>query len=268
MITPNSIKQSISSVNFRSVAKTNPTNNVSCGRIYGKMSVSKEKLSKIILCPKNKFKCKATSENSSKDTETVADILKEQKAVQESKRGKVSRPADSTDAISSALTRRFGIAGGLGWLGFLTFGVVSEQFKTRRETYIAERDTVEVTSAKEVTTASGMTYLDKVVGGGERPETGLLVGLNYILSYDDKVILDTSKRPQIVLLGRKPYKEGLCAGTDEAMRSMRAGGRRIITVPPELAFGDQGALFGEVSIPPNATVTYDLSITRVSIAPS
>ena len=38
--------------------------------------------------------------------------------------------------------------------GFLTFGVVSEQFKTRRENYIAERDTQEVTDAKIVTTGA------------------------------------------------------------------------------------------------------------------
>jgi hypothetical protein len=35
--------------------------------------------------------------------------------------------------------------------GFLTFGVVSEQFKTRRETYIAERDTKSADNAQEVT---------------------------------------------------------------------------------------------------------------------
>ncbi len=47
--------------------------------------------------------------------------------------GPTGRSADSTDWISSQLTRRFGIAGGLAWLGFLTFGAVSEQIKTRLE---------------------------------------------------------------------------------------------------------------------------------------
>lgn len=37
------------------------------------------------------------------------------------------RQADSTDWFASTLTRRFGLAGGLAWLGFLTFGVVGEQ---------------------------------------------------------------------------------------------------------------------------------------------
>ena len=41
--------------------------------------------------------------------------------------------ADSTDAVATFLTRRFGLKGGVAWLGLLTFGVVSEQAKTRWE---------------------------------------------------------------------------------------------------------------------------------------
>jgi hypothetical protein len=41
--------------------------------------------------------------------------------------------ADSTDWVASSLTRRFGIGAGLAWVGFLAFGVVSEQLKTRFE---------------------------------------------------------------------------------------------------------------------------------------
>jgi len=37
------------------------------------------------------------------------------------------RSADSTDFFATTMTRRFGLAGGLAWVGFLTFGVVSEQ---------------------------------------------------------------------------------------------------------------------------------------------
>lgn len=54
---------------------------------------------------------------------------------------KKKRQADSTDFISSALTRRFGLAGGLAWLGILSFGVISEQVKTRREVFEAEQNT-------------------------------------------------------------------------------------------------------------------------------
>ena len=40
---------------------------------------------------------------------------------------RTSEALASTDWVASSLTRRFGIAGGLAWLGILTFGVVGEQ---------------------------------------------------------------------------------------------------------------------------------------------
>mmetsp|Transcript_32770 Transcript_32770/g.71505 ORF Transcript_32770/g.71505 Transcript_32770/m.71505 type:complete len:268 (-) Transcript_32770:214-1017(-) len=202
--------------------------------------------------------------------EDVAALAAEFKASRDKEKAKQNRrKADSTDPIATAMTRRFGMAGGLAWLGVLTFGVVSEQIKTRRENFVAERDTKEVTSAKPVTTASGVTYLDKVIGGGEKVGPGLLVAISYELSVDGEVVLDAKKRPQVVLFGRKPYTTGLCAGTEEVMSTMRAGGRRIITIPPEMAFGASGARFSEKGIvPPGATVTYDLTVQRVSIPPS
>ena len=44
-------------------------------------------------------------------------------------------------APQHAFMRRFGLAGGLIWLGILTFGVVSEQIKTRLEASAERRDT-------------------------------------------------------------------------------------------------------------------------------
>lgn len=37
--------------------------------------------------------------------------------------------AESTDMIATTLTRRFGLAGGLAWVGFLAFGVIGEQVR-------------------------------------------------------------------------------------------------------------------------------------------
>lgn len=52
-----------------------------------------------------------------------------------------SRVADSTDWISSSLTRRFGLGAGLAWVGVLAFGVISEQVKTRNEVFREEQGT-------------------------------------------------------------------------------------------------------------------------------
>jgi hypothetical protein len=52
-----------------------------------------------------------------------------------------SSKVDSTDWRATSLTRRFGLGAGLAWVGFLAFGVVSEQIKTRLEVSQQEANT-------------------------------------------------------------------------------------------------------------------------------
>ena len=51
-------------------------------------------------------------------------------------------PTCTADAVATFLTRRFGLAGGLAWLGVLAFGSIGEQIKTRME--VAEEEEVRV----------------------------------------------------------------------------------------------------------------------------
>lgn len=188
------------------------------------------------------------------------------------------RTADSTDPISSSLTRRFGVAGGLAWLGFLTFGVVSEQVKTRLEVAAEERNTRDVTTAKEVVLPSGLRYTDIKIGGGQRPLRGDLLAIEMQLSLEGEVIIATRKRgrPIALVYGSRPLTGGLTRGLEEAMTTMQAGGVRRVAVPAELAYGDSGAILTPnpkkpdevVRVPPGATLTYEVELVRVSIAPS
>lgn len=94
------------------------------------------------------------------------------------RRSKSARQASSTDAVASFLTRRFGLAGGLAWLGILTFGVVSEQLKTRGEVDAAQNGGRDVANAVEVTTPSGLRVTDTRLGGGDAPRRGDLVAID------------------------------------------------------------------------------------------
>ena len=181
------------------------------------------------------------------------------------------RQAESTDAVATFLTRRFGIAGGLAWLGILTFGVVSEQIKTRLEVKRATEGTKDVV-ATEVTTASGLRYTDLRVGGGEEPVAkGLILAIRFTLREGDRVVLDTKARGKGVafIYGTRPYSGGMCRGLEEALATMRAGGIRRLTVPPELGFGEDGAVLpGGGVVDPGATLEYEVELVRVSIPPS
>ncbi|KAK9827290.1 hypothetical protein WJX81_000964 [Elliptochloris bilobata] len=168
--------------------------------------------------------------------------------------------AASTDWISSALTRRFGLAGGLLWFSFLTFGVVSEQVKTRLEVG-AEKQSEQAVNSEEVRTEHGV-FRDLTIGGGRTPERGLLVLLDYRLTAGNRVLEDTKAkgRPVLFTFGSRPPK--ICLGAEEALASMRAGGRREVVIPPGSG-QDCNSLNGEAE-----ALVYDISLLRVSVPPS
>ncbi|CAN6292210.1 unnamed protein product [Urochloa humidicola] len=192
----------------------------------------------------------------------------------------VARPkraggADSTDWVASSLTRRFGIGAGLAWAGFLAVGVVSEQLKTRFEVAQQQANTKDVEQEQEVVLPNGIRYYELRVGGGDVPRPGdlVVIDLQGRVSGGGEAFVDTfgdGKRPLALVMGSRPYTRGMCEGVEYALRTMRAGGKRRVVVPPGLGFGDDGADFGEehVQIPPGATLEYVVQVDKVSIAPA
>lgn len=52
---------------------------------------------------------------------------------------------------------------------------------------------------------------------------------------------------------------GLIAGWLQGVSGMRAGGRRLLVLPPDLAYGEQGS----GPIPPNAVLVFDIELLEV-----
>ncbi|ONK65420.1 uncharacterized protein A4U43_C07F36910 [Asparagus officinalis] len=187
----------------------------------------------------------------------------------------VSTPAESTDWIASSLTRRFGLGAGLAWVGFLAFGVVSEQIKTRFEASQQEANTKDAESEVEVALPNGIRYYDIKVGGGATLKQGDLIVIDLkgkVAGSNEEEFVNTfeqGKRPLALVVGSRPYTKGMCEGIEYVLRTMRAGGKRRVIVPAALGFGDEGADLGEGHrIPPSATLEFVVQVDRVSIAPA
>ncbi len=83
-------------------------------------------------------------------------------------------------------------------------------------------------------------------------------------------------KPIVFIFGSRPLSGGMCPGAEEALSGMRAGGRRRVTVPAALGFGERGAVLRPTEhvpdkqgvVPPGAELEYDLELVRVSIPPS
>ncbi len=116
-----------------------------------------------------------------------------------------------------------------------------------------------MTQAQEVTTPSGLKYHDDQVGEGAAPRQGQRVSVHYTGWLTDGTKFDSSRdrgQPFQFTLGRGE----VIKGWDEGVASMKVGGKRKLTIPPELGYGARGA--GGV-IPPNATLVFDVELLDV-----
>ena len=111
----------------------------------------------------------------------------------------------------------------------------------------------------EVITATGLRYEDDVVGTGASPQAGQKVTVHYSGYLTDGTKFDSSRdrnRPFSFTIGCRQ----VIAGWDEGVMGMRVGGKRKLTIPPELGYGSRGA--GGV-IPPNATLVFDVELLSI-----
>ncbi|HQR15579.1 MAG TPA: FKBP-type peptidyl-prolyl cis-trans isomerase [Nitrospira sp.] len=111
----------------------------------------------------------------------------------------------------------------------------------------------------EVTTASGLKYVDVVVGTGRAAAAGNLATVHYTGWLTNGKKFDSS------VDRRDPFSFPIGAGQvirgwDEGVAGMKVGGKRKLTIPPDLGYGARGA--GGV-IPPNATLVFDVELLEV-----
>jgi peptidylprolyl isomerase len=114
-------------------------------------------------------------------------------------------------------------------------------------------------TGKVITTPSGLKYEDLKVGTGATPKPGQTVSVQYTGTLENGTKFDSS-RDRGVPFEFSIGQGQVIPGWDEGLSTMKVGGRRKLTIPPNLGYGAAGA--GGV-IPPNATLIFDVELVGV-----
>ncbi|GAB5518909.1 MAG: hypothetical protein RhofKO_11600 [Rhodothermales bacterium] len=106
---------------------------------------------------------------------------------------------------------------------------------------------------------------DLRVGDGPTAAVGDSVSVDYVLSFLDGRLIETNATldggPFNFVLGTVTHIQGWTQG----MTGVREGGRRVITIPSELAYGSRGR--PDVGIPGNTPIVYDVIVHSVKKGP-
>ena len=117
-------------------------------------------------------------------------------------------------------------------------------------------------SADATELPGGLCYVDTEVGDGPEVKKGDVLSMNYTGKLADGTVFDASDKHG----GPFEFKLGagvVIQGWDEGIVGMKVGGKRTLTIPPELGYGESG--YPPV-IPPNATLVFDVEVVSVKPA--
>ena len=138
----------------------------------------------------------------------------------------------------------------------LLANIEGDKTAKEKERIAKEQAVIKEKWPKAVTTDSGLMYeVIKQGNGSEKPSAGETVSAHYIGMFMDGRKFDSSvDRGQPI---RFPVGTGrVIKGWDEALLDMKKGEKRILIIPPDLAYGRQG----RGPIPPNSTLVFEVEL--------
>ena len=114
-------------------------------------------------------------------------------------------------------------------------------------------------SKEKQTMSNGLVIEDIKIGDGQEVEKFNIVTVNYTGLLEDGTKFDSSLNP-----GRTPFRFTVGAGQviqgwDQGLIGMKIGGKRKLTIPPELGYGsrDNGP------IPANSTLIFEIDLLGI-----
>ena len=108
-------------------------------------------------------------------------------------------------------------------------------------------------------TGGTLVVEDLVVGTGATAAAGDTVTVHYIGTFTNGTKFDSSYdrgTPYVFPVGAGQ----VIAGWDRGVPGMKVGGKRRLTIPPDLAYGSQG----RGTIPPNTTLVFEIDLLSIA----
>jgi peptidylprolyl isomerase len=134
---------------------------------------------------------------------------------------------------------------------------VEAKIKTKRDADIA---LVQKKYPAAQQAPSGAYYLIQKEGGGAKPSKGAFVSVTYKLSFLSGEVIDSSD----IHGGPIEFQVGMgrmIRGFDEAALDMKLNEKRLVVLPPELAYGDRDV--GDGAIPANSFLVFEIELVKI-----
>jgi len=144
------------------------------------------------------------------------------------------------------------------WVLALLIGAAGCGKKTEKSAGM-KTDGIPEISAMTDTTGTGLVIQEIKEGSGQKARLENFVTVHYSGWFTDGKLFDSSiprNKPFTIKLGAKQ----VIAGWEEGIQGMKVGGKRRLTIPPDLAYGEKG--YPGV-IPPQATLVFDIELLSV-----
>jgi peptidylprolyl isomerase len=129
----------------------------------------------------------------------------------------------------------------------------------RNSALVFEVELLEVSTVLPPTKVGKLKVEDLIIGTGAEAKAGSIITVHYTGWLEDGSKFDSSYdsgKPIDIDLG----KGHVIAGWDQGLIGMKAGGKRKLTIPPHLGYGEKGAFN---YVPPNAALIFEVELLKV-----